>query len=399
LSVTGDKRDRDNTRGKRPWERLPPDTVNVIEPLQQKISDEIVQTIGREIPAYTRPLRGAFGDAVHTGVEQALEQFAAMIRTPGSSREEGRQLYVGLGRGELRSGRSIGALLAAYRIGAQVAWRELGAAGLAAGLPQQTLNLLAESIFAYIDELSAESAEGYALEQAEHAGELDMRRGELIELLLRDKPPADARALVAASDAADWKTPERLAALVWRGDFGRAPAARLPHDSIVAQIDEDFCAIVADPNAPGRRKQLVGALRSRPSAMGPVVEPARAARSFEHALAALSLGEERGAPGLVIADEHRVELICRSDPLLASEIERELFARLDGETAHSRARLGETLLAWLRHDGNVPAAATELHVHTQTVRYRMRRLRELLGDALDDPDARFELEFALRASS
>ena len=36
--------------------------------------------------------------------------------------------------------------------------------------------------------------------------------------------------------------------------------------------------------------------------------------------------------------------------------------------------------------------AAELHVHPQTARYRIARLRELLGEQLDDPDARFELE-------
>lgn len=383
----------------RPWERLPRETAELIEPLRQRISDEIVATIGREIPAYTRPFSGAFGETVRNGVDQALKQFTEMVGRSNVSREEGRRLYVGLGRGELRSGRSIGALLAAYRLGAQVAWRELGAAGLRAGLPQETLNLLAESIFAYIDELSAESAEGYALAQAERAGELDMRRGELIELLLRDKPPADPRALAAAADAAAWKAPASLALVVWRSDHGREPAARLPRESIAAQIEGVFCAVVPDPDAPGRRRELAQALRSRQSAMGPVVEPADAARSFEHALAALRLAEERSAAGLVFADEHRVELICRADPLLAAEIERDLLQPLDEETPHSRARLRETLLAWLRHDGNVPAAAAELHVHPQTVRYRMSRVRELLGQTLDDPDARFELEYALRASS
>jgi hypothetical protein len=32
-------------------------------------------------------------------------------------------------------------------------------------------------------------------------------------------------------------------------------------------------------------------------------------------------------------------------------------------------------------------------------RYRLARLRELLGDDLDDPDARFELEIALRTAT
>jgi DNA-binding PucR family transcriptional regulator len=47
--------------------------------------------------------------------------------------------------------------------------------------------------------------------------------------------------------------------------------------------------------------------------------------------------------------------------------------------------------------GNAAAMARALDLHPQTVRYRLARLRELLGDQLDDPDARLELELALRA--
>jgi hypothetical protein len=38
-----------------------------------------------------------------------------------------------------------------------------------------------------------------------------------------------------------------------------------------------------------------------------------------------------------------------------------------------------------------------LHVHPQTVRYRLRQLEELFGDQLLDPDLRFDLEIVLRA--
>ena len=55
------------------------------------------------------------------------------------------------------------------------------------------------------------------------------------------------------------------------------------------------------------------------------------------------------------------------------------------------------MLEWLRAEGHRPTVARELGVHPQTVRYRTVQLRELLGDQLDDPDARFELELALRA--
>jgi DNA-binding PucR family transcriptional regulator len=55
-----------------------------------------------------------------------------------------------------------------------------------------------------------------------------------------------------------------------------------------------------------------------------------------------------------------------------------------------------TALAYVQHHANAAAMARALHLHPQTARYRIARLRELLGEQLDDPDARFELEAALR---
>jgi DNA-binding PucR family transcriptional regulator len=90
-------------------------------------------------------------------------------------------------------------------------------------------------------------------------------------------------------------------------------------------------------------------------------------------------------------------LLVNADRGLARDIAAAALAPLDGETVGSRDRLTETLAAWLRHRGRTEAVAAALHVHPQTVRYRMGRLRELYGDRLDDPDARFELELALRS--
>jgi DNA-binding PucR family transcriptional regulator len=131
-----------------------------------------------------------------------------------------------------------------------------------------------------------------------------------------------------------------------------------------------------------------------PAGLGSVVEPADGARSHGHARAALRLAHD----GLVAADEHRIELLLGADPALVAELASARLAPLDAETDSSRARLTETLHAWLRHQGNATAAADDLDVHAQTVRYRLGRLRELFGDTLDDPDARYELETVLRAT-
>ena len=59
--------------------------------------------------------------------------------------------------------------------------------------------------------------------------------------------------------------------------------------------------------------------------------------------------------------------------------------------------VADTLLAWLQNAGNARLAAGQLHVHPQTVRYRLRQIQELFGPVLAEPGARFELEVALRA--
>lgn len=370
-----------------------------MESHRRAIAEEILVAIGREIPAYTRPLEGVFGEAVIGGVEQALLQFVAMVRDPeASGREEARRVYVGLGRAEAEVGRSIGALLAAYRLGAQVAWRHLADASIRAGLDQSESNLLAEAIFAYIDELSAESAEGYAEAQAESAGEIDARRAELIDLLTIGTLGADPRALAAAAEAANWVLPTEVAVLTWGEYLGRAPAGRLPQNSIVRGDENQYVALIPEPRDPARRHQLVRAFARIPSGLGSVAAIRDTRHSYAHSRAMLSLGENRLLPGIVVADEHRSALIAGSDRILAEEILLDRLAPLDDETPASRERLSETLLAWLRNNGNVSVTAEELHIHGQTLRYRMARLNELLGDALEDPEVRYELEFALRAA-
>jgi DNA-binding PucR family transcriptional regulator len=84
------------------------------------------------------------------------------------------------------------------------------------------------------------------------------------------------------------------------------------------------------------------------------------------------------------------------DVEMARALARDRLSRFDGLAAGERGRLLETLAAWLDHQRHTPRIAEELHVHPQTVRYRIAKLRELLGDALDEPDGRFELELALR---
>ena len=255
--------------------------------------------------------------------------------------------------------------------------------------------------------------------------------------VLGDDPPASEEAIRTAAAAAVWALPRALAALVTRPPGGgerpgAAPPAGGPDASSVGRLDaatggpdagatEEVldasaaalarrigsgaigagagglaCVFVPDPDAPGRRRQLEAALDGQAAALGPTVAWAQAGASLRRAASALRL-ELRGT-SLLIADEHLARLLLTADPGLGAELAATRLAPLHGLPEAQRARLTDTLAAWLDRPGQVQAVAAVLGVHPQTVRYRLGRLRELFGERLEDPEARFELGLALRVA-
>ncbi|WP_171170387.1 PucR family transcriptional regulator [Streptomyces sp. I05A-00742] len=126
--------------------------------------------------------------------------------------------------------------------------------------------------------------------------------------------------------------------------------------------------------------------------------PEATAAAFRQAEQALSVARRRGRP-LV---EHEDVAAGSVLPLLADEAVRAfadgLLRALRAHDATGRGDLVASLRAWLSRHGQWDAAAADLGVHRHTLRYRMRRVEEILGRSLDDPDVRMELWLALKAS-
>jgi DNA-binding PucR family transcriptional regulator len=131
--------------------------------------------------------------------------------------------------------------------------------------------------------------------------------------------------------------------------------------------------------------------------LGTTVDWTQAGVSFSRARAALELADR--APALVCARERSGELLLGADPRLAAEHAADRLAPLHELSAGSRSRLSETLRIWLAEQGRLGQVAERLGIHPQTARYRLGRLRDLFGDALDDPDGRFWLDLALRVQA
>lgn len=377
----------------RPWHALPDDLGALVSAAVPDIGDELVAVLGPAVPVY-RTLDGPFGRDVLQAVADALHDFAAVIehRPPTPDRA----LYVAVGERWFRSGHSLDDLQSGYHVGARVVWRRIAAIATDAGATAAAVAVLADALFAYLDEIAALTVEGFVAAQSAAVGEVERRRARLLQLLVA-APAADRTVLERAALEAGWPLPRRVAAVAL-GDPEALRGRRLPADVLAGTADGQACLVLADPDGPGRAQQLAAALDGLTAALGPAVAVDQAARSWSRARALhrLVAGARRPA-GLHRADDHLLELLLAEDPSLVDDLAALRLAPLASLTPAARVRLEQTLLAYLRHRGNGPRMAADLHVHPQTVRYRLAQLRELLGPALDDPEARFELEVVLRA--
>ena len=86
-----------------------------------------------------------------------------------------------------------------------------------------------------------------------------------------------------------------------------------------------------------------------------------------------------------------------SDPrTLQTFVQRWLGSLIDYDADHE-SDLTETLSAFLDVGGNYDATAQALHIGRSTVRYRIRRIQQITGHDLSDPEVRFQVQLAVRA--
>ena len=382
---------------------LTPEVVLAMRADLARVAEQTVDVIRTEVPDYADPFRGEMGRSIEGAVQLALDGFLSTVSgdtTGGStSVERVAEAAYALGRGEARSGRSMDALLSAYRVGARVAWRDMSDAGVRAGLPAATVARFAELVFAYIDELSASSAAGHADELAT-SGRVRQRYLErLTQGLLRG---AASDVLQAAAERADWKPPPALTAVVLRDERARRVLAQVddgtlqPAEQVPGLEDRPDLTVLLVPVGGGRAR--AGLLR-RLHGSGAVVGPSRpwheVRSSHERALRVVRL-ELAGDPGAPVDTEaHLADLVLNADAQARADLRLQVLAPFEELRPAAAAKLKETLRSWLLHHGRREEVAAELFVHPQTVRYRVQQLRDLYGDKLEDPQWVLQLTLAL----
>ncbi len=383
------------------WRSPHPRASGLVEALRADLPlvlREVEQVLAEGWPDYAGFL-AVNRDEVDAAGRLALEQ---LVQVAEHARDSGVPLGIELtvfeeiGRAQWRAGRPLPTLLSAYQAGARVAWRRFARSAALLGLPAEEVALLAEAVFAFVDGLCSASARGYVEEQSGGAEERQRCRSELVELLLSDRSGTEE--VAAAAARAGWPLPDRVSVLL------------VPDDD---PLSAEALARLGPECLPLRRPGLVGALLPHTShgpaagrldevlpgthaVVGPPVPLRRLPAALTLTAVAQRLHREGVLPGdPVLVAEHLDAIIVHRDAQLLEVLRAQVLAPLATLPPDAHERLEETLGAWLRHMGNQQAVAAELHVHRQTVRYRLAQLREVFGTDLDDVAYRQRLTLAL----
>ncbi|MFK0113045.1 PucR family transcriptional regulator [Streptomyces sp. NPDC091217] len=385
-----------------PFTDVPHRLADFLRPHLDDIADEVEREVQLQVPEYARPADDAYVRTIRAGVKQALALFVDRIADTGQDRGHVAHTYQEIGRGEAGEGRGLEVLQAALRLGGRTAWRRMMKAADELDLDSGEVAALADAAFAHLHEIMQAATEGHTEARLRSTGELQRRRKRLLDLLFADSP-ASVKAVGELARAASWPVPRRVAVIAVGGTDQNGDERLLPAGVLADMTARPARLVIPEPDTAGapRGSALGPVLRGRLAAIGPTVPLAQITDSLRWAARALSLVQRGVLPGegVIRCADHFSTLILYADEPLVRTLSHRVLAPLAGIPAAQRDRLAETLLAWLQSESSVGGTALRLHIHPQTVRYRMRQLEKLFGEALQDSEARFELELALRAGA
>ncbi|KPI12030.1 putative transcriptional regulator, PucR family [Actinobacteria bacterium OK074] len=373
--------------------------VRLVRQVIRETVAHFVDSLGRDEPGGHGGPDGHGGHGGHGGDGGIGSAGPVGRRRYGQGEQEAARLaalYDELGAEAARRGRSLDLLQTALRLSSQVACRRFIKDAYRFDWPKETLARLTDRLFELLARAAEAGAQGYARQQGHMASDRERRRIGLRDLLVREPAPTPD-ALAERAKAAEWKVPAAVAVVALR------PAARqatriLPPDVLVDWDAATPYLIVPDPEAPGRREELPALLlRLGVAAIGPTVVPVRAATSLRWARHTIAL-VERGvlaADRPVRAADHTALLAAALAEDLIDTAAARLLAPMLALPARRRTPLLLTLLTYLQCGDNAVLTAGRLHIHEQTVRYRLRRITELTGRPGCEPADRLDLMLVL----
>ncbi|MGV9883602.1 PucR family transcriptional regulator [Streptomyces sp. NPDC003006] len=380
-----------------PASALPREFATIMRPELPGLIQEVIDEIRRSYPEYAEVLDGPYSRAVHLVVEHNLTSFVDQVAVPDASTVQRDKVCRMFGRFEAYEGRSLDTMQAIFRLGARLALNRAKGMLRRLNLPAGLMLSFADALLAYVDDLIEVSRKGYQEARTEMEQGQDIQRRRLLEHLLADVAVPRAT-LVELAERAKWQLPDEVTPIAFSAE-ARPDRGAISEDVLVDLSSPHPLALIPGAVDEHRRAFMDAAPHTVRAAVGLTVPLGDAAESLHWARRALSLAEAGildSAP-YIHCEDHLVALSLYADPGLITALAKQQLAPLAGLTANQRERLIDTLRAWLDTRGNAVQMAELLHLHPQTVRYRLRNLEKAFGDLLASPDHRFAIELVLRA--
>lgn len=354
------------------------------------MASEIAAAVQKRVPRFAAPrLQPRVLEAVTVAMNRFLDALdGAPHRDRGAD-----EIFRELGRAEAAAGRTLADLQAAAHVAVTAVWEQMRQADLQAADGADTRAGLADTVFAFIDHLIQQAETGHEEVTRRRAADPVRARAQLAERLL------NGAALPKNSELL-WPIPARTVVLVVELDEGERPEiAGVAPDCLVVRHDRRLVVLAAAEDRSRVERALLDSTRGR-IAVSWGVDRTAVREAFAWTRRALDLVRRGVIPeGRVIeCAEHRTQIWLHSQPALRQQLCQDLLRPLLAETPNSREILSETLLVWLETRDSAPAIAAQLGVHAQTVRYRWKRINELFGDALREPEFIVQITMLLKAS-
>jgi hypothetical protein len=356
------------------------------------IARRMVAAFRSEITGYARLPDSVIGGQILAVSQRNVELFFRSITEVRGPTEEELEPFRESARSRAEEGLPLEDLLHAYRMGGRLGWETL----LDAARPDEYRALLSAAglLMRYIDSVSSAVAQTYLDEHQHLVSEEERRQRALVEALIH--PEREVPALRDLAGRVGFPLGERYR------PFAKAlPGAPThAHSQLASALRaRGVLALTEGDRVTGLAAEDVDeAVFGRPRgpfALGTPSPRAELAAALADMRLLVDLGRREQIDGQVEAETFVPELLLARSPDLAARIADRVLGPLEAYAERRGSGLLETLEAFLECGLDRRRTAEQLHVHPNTLDYRLRRIAELTSLDPGQPRDLMMLELAL----
>ena len=350
---------------------------------RDRLAEGMLGAFRNEIPGYARLPESVVQGQVLTVIRENLDLCLDWVAGGGNPDPSRFDEFRASARNRAKEGMPLEDLLHAYRMGGTAGWRAIVAA--ATTEERDELPRAAELVMTYLDQVSGIVAAAYLEQREDHVSERERELRALFDALVGSEPlnPGDYETAARLGLAIGGALAPFAATIRGEGAGGHArAAAALRATGALALTEGDRVVGLAQP-----AHDLAGVF---PADALVVLDAESPRNELAASVADVRLGIEiavrAGRTGVVSLHDLALDLLLARSPRVAAALRERVLGPLGLKGSHSRGDLLNTVATYVALGKDRRQTSQRLHIHPNSLDYRLRRARELTGLNLDDPE-------------